>query len=117
MQLLHDLGVRIAMDDFGIGYSSLSYLRNFPFDKIKIDRSFIQDIEHQANSRAIVRAVVALGNSLGMTTTAEGIETEAQMEILRAEGCAEMQGYLFSPARPAAEIERLFLRRHGARSS
>lgn len=116
MRQLRELGVRIAMDDFGTGYSSLSYLRNFPFNKIKIDRDFIRDIARQESARSIVRAVIALGASLGMTTTAEGVETEEQLKILRAEGCTEMQGYLFSPARPAAEIERLFLRRTRRRS-
>jgi predicted signal transduction protein with EAL and GGDEF domain len=109
MRSLRELGVRIAMDDFGVGYSSLSYLRNFPFTKIKIDRSFVQDVVEQESARSIVRAVIALGASLGMTTTAEGIETQQQLDLLRAEGCDEMQGYLFSPARPAAEIGPLFL--------
>jgi EAL domain-containing protein (putative c-di-GMP-specific phosphodiesterase class I) len=110
MRQLRELGVRIVMDDFGTGYSSLSYLRNFPLNKIKIDRTFIKDVARQDSARAIVRAVVALGNSLGMTTTAEGIETEEQLAILRSEGCVEMQGHLFSPARPATEIASLFLR-------
>ncbi len=95
------------MDDFGTGYSSLSYLRKFPFDKIKIDQSFIRDMSGSDDSLAIVRAVVAMGNSLGMTTTAEGVETPGQLEQLKLEGCTEVQGYLFSAPRPAAEIRRL----------
>ncbi len=93
---LRGLGVRIAMDDFGTGYSSLGYLRSFPFDKIKIDQSFIRDLDSKPDSRAIVRAIIGLGRSLGMRTTAEGVETRPVLDILRAEGCAEAQGYLFS---------------------
>src|SRR5262245_21426871 len=102
---LQDLGVRIAMDDFGIGYSSLSYLRSFPFSKIKIDRSFID--ESSIDSLIIVQAVVSLASGLNMTTTAEGVETERQLEVIRAAGCTEMQGYLFSPPRPVGEILRI----------
>jgi diguanylate cyclase (GGDEF)-like protein len=91
-----DLGITIAMDDFGTGYSSLSYLRSFPFDKIKIDRSFVQDMAGTAESSAIVRAVAALGASLGLTTTAEGVETKEQLESVRRQGCLEVQGYYFS---------------------
>jgi len=93
---LRGLGVRIAMDDFGTGYASLGYLRSFPFDKIKIDQSFIRDLDSKPDSRAIVRAIVGLGRSLGMRTTAEGVETRAILDILRTEGCTEAQGYLFS---------------------
>ena len=100
---LRDMGVSISMDDFGTGYSSLSYLRSFPFNKIKIDQSFIRDVSRHEDSKAIVRAVVALGNSLGMKTTAEGVETADQLAQLRLEGCTEVQGYLFSkPASAAA---------------
>jgi diguanylate cyclase (GGDEF)-like protein/PAS domain S-box-containing protein len=101
---LRELGVRISMDDFGTGYSSLGYLRKFPFDKIKIDQSFIHDLSDKPDSVAIVRAVTGLGSSLGMCTTAEGVETEEQLERLRSEGCTEVQGYLFSRPKPAAEI-------------
>ncbi|MCK9908970.1 EAL domain-containing protein [Microbacteriaceae bacterium K1510] len=104
---LRDLGVRIAMDDFGTGYSSLSYLRSFPFDKIKIDQSFIRDLPLREDSVAIVRAVVGLSSSLGITTTAEGVETKDQLASLASEGCNEFQGFLFSRPKPAAEIERL----------
>jgi diguanylate cyclase (GGDEF)-like protein/PAS domain S-box-containing protein len=109
---LRALGVRIAMDDFGTGYSSLSYLQSFPFDRIKIDRSFVKDIADRVGSLNIVRAVAAMANGLGMTTTAEGVETEEQLETVKAEGCTEMQGFLFSQPMPAEEVDR-FLRRHG----
>jgi diguanylate cyclase (GGDEF)-like protein/PAS domain S-box-containing protein len=104
---LRDLGVCVAMDDFGTGYSSLSYLRSFPFDKIKIDQSFIKDLASRADSMAIVRAVTGLGKSLGILTTAEGVETEEQLALLRLEGCSEVQGYLMSRPRPAAEVENM----------
>jgi diguanylate cyclase (GGDEF)-like protein len=98
------LGARICMDDFGTGYSSLSYLRSFPFDKIKIDRSFIRELGKENDCVAIIRAVMRLGSSLGMITTAEGVETEQQLEILRSEGCMQAQGYLFSRPKPVSEI-------------
>ncbi len=104
---LRDLGIRIAMDDFGTGYSSLGYLRSFPFDRIKIDQSFIRDLPGKGDSLAIVRAVVGLSSSLGIKTTAEGVETKEQLASLTAEGCGEFQGFLFSQPRPAAEVERL----------
>jgi EAL domain-containing protein (putative c-di-GMP-specific phosphodiesterase class I) len=104
LHALRAFGVRISMDDFGTGYSSLSYLRSFPFDKIKIDRSFVHDLEANMDSQAIVRAIVSLGTSLGITITAEGVETESDLKQLQAEGCNEGQGYLFSKARPASEI-------------
>ncbi|MGA3301666.1 MAG: EAL domain-containing protein [Methylovirgula sp.] len=110
LKALRALGVRISMDDFGTGYSSLSYLRSFPFDKIKIDRSFVRDLSVNADSQAIVRAIVGLGKSLGMTITAEGIEEEAHVARLRAEGCNEGQGFLFSHARPANEVEAMLRR-------
>jgi EAL domain-containing protein (putative c-di-GMP-specific phosphodiesterase class I) len=107
---LRALGVRISMDDFGTGYSSLSYLRSFPFDKIKIDRSFIKDIERNRDSASIIRAIASLGASLGIETTAEGIETTEQMELVRRAGCTEMQGYLVSRPVPAAELGDLIAR-------
>ncbi len=106
---LRELGIRIAMDDFGTGYSSLSYLQSFPFDKIKIDRSFVKDIVESTGSQNIVRAIAALAQGLGITATAEGVETEEQLERIRAEGCNEMQGFLFGVPMPAQDIERLFL--------
>jgi diguanylate cyclase (GGDEF)-like protein len=101
---LRDIGVRIAMDDFGTGYSSLSYLRSFPFDKIKIDRSFIEGISEENDCAAIVEAVIDMAQRLNMTTTAEGIETVEQREKVRELGCTELQGYLFSRPKPLAEI-------------
>ncbi len=105
---LRELGVNISMDDFGTGYSSLSYLRKFPFDKIKIDRSFISGLPDDAEAIAIVRAVAGLAASLDMTATAEGVETAAQLDMVRALGCVEMQGYLFSRPLPLAQIMPLF---------
>ena len=107
---LRALGVRIAMDDFGTGYSSLSYLRSFPFDKIKIDRSFIKDIDRNRDSAVIIKAIASLGHSLGIETTAEGIETAEQLELVRRAGCTEMQGYLASAPRPACEAADLIAR-------
>jgi diguanylate cyclase (GGDEF)-like protein len=104
---LRSLGVRISMDDFGTGYSSLSYLRSFPFDKIKIDRSFIRDLIEKPDTIAIIRAVTGLGQSFGMTTTAEGVETQVQLDQMRAEGCTEVQGYFYSKPMPAGEIAKL----------
>ena len=109
LAILHQLraiGVRIALDDFGTGFSSLSYLKRFPFDKIKIDRCFISDIEVDG-SAAIVQAVVNIAAASNMTTTAEGVETERQRDFLRQLGCTEMQGYLFSAPKPAAEVRKL----------
>jgi diguanylate cyclase (GGDEF)-like protein len=105
---LRKLGVRISMDDFGTGYSSLSHLRSFPFDKIKIDRSFVRDLASKGDSLALVKAVIGLGHSLGIATTAEGVETEAQLDMVRQQGCSEVQGFLFSPPLPAAAVTRLF---------
>ncbi len=104
---LREIGVRISMDDFGTGYSSLSYLRCFPFDKIKIDRSFVSELAERPDCVAIIRAVAGLGTSLGIATTAEGIETREQLDRVRAEGCTEVQGYLFSPPLPASELGQL----------
>jgi diguanylate cyclase (GGDEF)-like protein len=101
---LRAMGVRISLDDFGTGYSSLSYLRSFPFDKIKIDRSFVSELATREDSVAIIRAVTGLGRSLGIVTTAEGVENDAQLELLRREGCTQAQGYLFSKPRPACEV-------------
>ena|GEM_PF-583251 len=104
---LRALGVRISMDDFGTGYSSLSYLRSFPFDKIKIDRSFVHDLSDNKESRAIIRAVVGLGSSLGMSTTAEGVETREELDYMKRQGCTEAQGYFFSKPCPAKEVNAL----------
>jgi len=110
---LRKLGVRIALDDFGTGYSSLSYLQRFPFDKIKIDRSFIRDIAGPGASSSIVQAVVNIAAASDMTTTAEGVETEHQRNLLYILGCTEMQGYLFSPAISAVAVRRLLLSHRG----
>jgi len=107
-QLRH-LGVKIVMDDFGTGYSSLNYLRRFRFDKIKIDRSFVRDLADRGSlSGVIIEAVVRLARALDVTTTAEGVETVEQLDIIRAAGVTQMQGFLYSPARPRDEIDALF---------
>ena len=102
---IRDLGVKIVMDDFGTGYSSLSYLRAFPFDKIKIDRCFVTDLAEKSDSQAIVSAVIKLAEELGMCTLAEGVENIEQLERLRRTGCEQVQGFLFSRARPGSELE------------
>jgi diguanylate cyclase (GGDEF)-like protein len=109
------LGVQISMDDFGTGYSSLSYLRSFPFDKVKIDRSFIKDLPNDKNAMAIIRAIVGLGETFGMTVTAEGVETNEQAVLLALEDCTHLQGYLFSKAVPAGDIPTLIEHFSGAR--
>ena len=101
---LRKLGVRIALDDFGTGYSSLSYLRSFPFDKLKIDQSFVRDLTAGGNANAVIRAITTLADALGMETLAEGVEEEAQAEILRQEGCRQIQGYLLSKPINAAAV-------------
>ena len=111
LRKLQNFGIRIALDDFGTGYSSLSYLRSFPFDKIKIDRSFINGLsDGSTEAVAIVRAMTQIGLSLGMSTTAEGVETAAQRDIVRAAGCTEVQGYLNSLPKPAHEIAKMIAR-------
>jgi EAL domain-containing protein (putative c-di-GMP-specific phosphodiesterase class I) len=105
---LRNLGVRIALDDFGTGYSSLSYLRSFPFDKVKIDRSFVNDLGRAGNAHAVVRAITTLADALGMDTLAEGVESKEQLEVLCAEGCGNIQGYLFGKPMSASEVEDLF---------
>jgi diguanylate cyclase (GGDEF)-like protein len=113
LHALRALGVRIALDDFGTGYSSLSYLRSFPFDKIKMDRAFVREVDANRDAQAIIRSIVSLGMGLGVTITAEGVETEAELSCLRAEGCHEGQGFLFSRARPHAEIVALLQAQRG----
>ena len=111
LQRLKALGVQISMDDFGTGYSSLSYFRMFPFDKVKIDRSFVQEITASPQSLAIVRSVIGLGRGLGMPVVAEGVETAEQLEALRAEGCDQVQGYLISRPNPIGYFEGVVLKR------
>jgi len=110
LQRLKQLGVRVSMDDFGTGYSSLGSLRKFPFDKIKIDQAFVRELTADSESVAIVRAIVALCRALGMTTTAEGVETKDQLAIVTREGCDEAQGYLLSQPRPAEDIPEMLQR-------
>ena len=110
LRQIKDLGVEIAMDDFGTGYSSLSYLRSFPFDKVKIDQSFVRDLPRDASALAIVRAIVALSVTFGMSVTAEGVETAAQAEQLERERCTYLQGYLFSKPVPFANVPALIER-------
>ena len=107
-QQLRAIGVRISVDDFGTGYSSLSYLRSFAFDRIKIDQSFVQDVSRRQDSLAVISAVIGLGRSLGLATTAEGVETESQLTMVREQGCTEVQGFLFSPPLSASAVTRLF---------
>ena len=114
LHALRMLGVGISMDDFGTGYSSLSYLRSFPFSKIKIDKSFIGGLSDNSESQAIVRAIVGLGTSLGISVTAERIEEKADLDHLRHAGCDQGQGYYFSRAMPAREVLEMFARRNAA---
>jgi EAL domain-containing protein (putative c-di-GMP-specific phosphodiesterase class I) len=107
---LRELGAHIVMDDFGIGYSSLAYLRSFPFDKVKIDKSFVQEIGHKSDAMAIIRAVSGLCSSLGIASTAEGVETAEQLRLVTAEDCTEVQGYLFSRPIPGGQIPQLLQR-------
>jgi diguanylate cyclase (GGDEF)-like protein/PAS domain S-box-containing protein len=107
LRQLRAMGISVALDDFGTGYSSLSYLRSFPFNKIKIDQSFVRDLTTNKESMSIIRAVTGLGQSLGMMTIAEGVETQQQLDRLREEGCSEVQGYFFSRPRPAGEVPLL----------
>jgi len=107
VQELRTLGIQISMDDFGTGYSSLGYLQSFPFDKIKIDRSFVSNLKRGAGALAILKAITTLAESLGVVTIAEGVETREELEKVRGQGCAQAQGYLFSPPRPADEVARM----------
>jgi EAL domain-containing protein (putative c-di-GMP-specific phosphodiesterase class I) len=110
LDALRALGVRLALDDFGTGYSSLNYLQKFPFDRLKIDRSFVASLGKAGNSGAIVQSIVTLGHALGMKVLAEGVEYEEQRVLLRLAGCDEMQGYLFATPQPAAHIDQILAR-------
>ncbi|EJC78633.1 diguanylate cyclase (GGDEF) domain-containing protein [Rhizobium leguminosarum bv. trifolii WSM2297] len=115
LHALKERGIRISMDDFGTGYSSLSYLSSFPFDKIKIDKSFVNDIVDNKEAHAIMHAIILLGDALGMRVTVEGVETAAQLALLECEECDEIQGYHISPPRPARDVPRLLsLPKNGA---
>ena len=108
LRQLHDLGLSIALDDFGTGYSSLSYLRSFPFDVIKIDRLFISELTTRDDCAAIVAAIVSLADRLGMTTTAEGVETNEQVRLVRELGCTSIQGYLLGRPQPICRAVEYF---------
>ena len=110
---LKNLGIHIALDDFGTGYSSLNYLKNFPLDRLKIDRHFIQDMSRRADDASIVEVIISIAHTLGLHVTAEGVETNAQLDFLRDNRCDEVQGYLFNRALPAAEIPALFSQPEG----
>jgi diguanylate cyclase len=106
LQSLESYGVRIAVDDFGTGYSSLAYLSRFPIDSLKIDRAFVRDAGSNPEDRAIIQTIIQLAHSLGLTVVAEGVETESQMQLLKAQGCDEIQGFLISRPLTAREIEK-----------
>jgi EAL domain-containing protein (putative c-di-GMP-specific phosphodiesterase class I) len=110
---LHSLGIRIVMDDFGTGFSSLNYLRSFPFDKIKIDQTFVRDMAKGRDSVAIIKCIIDLGRALHIDVVAEGVETEEQLEMLISEGCTEMQGYYFSKPAPIENFEKILTERNG----
>ena len=111
LQNLRGIGVRVSLDDFGTGYASLGYLRSFPFDKIKIDQSFVRGNPNDAVNQAFVRTIASLGHSLGMATVAEGVETEEQMARVACEGCTDVQGYLISRPMPPEQIDSFLLSR------
>jgi EAL domain-containing protein (putative c-di-GMP-specific phosphodiesterase class I) len=104
MQRINDLGVEVALDDFGTGYASLTHLKAFPIDRLKVDRSFVQDMHENNDSLSIVQAIVQLGQGLGLRVTAEGVENYDQFVLLQSMGCGSFQGFYFSPPRPAEEI-------------
>jgi EAL domain-containing protein (putative c-di-GMP-specific phosphodiesterase class I) len=117
LKAIGELGVRFAIDDFGTGYSSLAYLRNLPIDKLKIDRSFLRAIDAQAADEAIVRAIIALAATLGISVAAEGVESAAQLERLLALGCEEWQGHYFSAPLDAAGFEEILSESFSARTA
>ncbi|HKE94420.1 MAG TPA: EAL domain-containing protein, partial [Povalibacter sp.] len=110
---LNDLGVQISLDDFGTGYSSLSYLKRLPVDRLKVDRSFVQDIVTDADDATIVRTIIALGHNLGLRVVAEGVETEQQLEFLRSNHCDELQGYYFATPMAVSDFARTVFGNNG----
>jgi EAL domain-containing protein (putative c-di-GMP-specific phosphodiesterase class I) len=113
LKRLKQLGVRLVMDDFGTGYSSLSYIRRFPLDVIKIDKSLVTDIEHDEEGAMITRAIITMCQSLRKTVVAEGVETQAQFDFLRWQGCDEFQGYLMAKPMPAQQFVEVLLDGNG----
>lgn len=110
LHAIKKLGVGLALDDFGSGYSSLGSLRSLPLDRLKIDRSFIQDVQEEGGGRSLITAIIALGNTLGLEVIAEGVETEGQLDILRDAGCDEVQGFLFGKPMIAADLDKIYPR-------
>jgi EAL domain-containing protein (putative c-di-GMP-specific phosphodiesterase class I) len=117
LHALRAMGLHLSVDDFGTGYSSFSYLKHFPLDTLKIDRAFIRDITSDPDAAAISTAIIALGHALGLTVTAEGVETAAHVTLLREQGCDEMQGYFFSRPVTADRFAELLVKRNGAKPS
>ena len=111
------MGIQISLDDFGTGYSSLGYFRNFQFDKVKIDKSFVSDIATNENARAIVRSIIDLGRHLGLVVVAEGVETAEQLDALRADGCTQVQGFLISRPNPIHYFDGIVIDRAARRQA
>jgi len=109
MNILKENGVQFSMDDFGTGYSSLQYLRQLPLNQLKIDQSFVRDLEHDEQDRSIVKTIIAMGNGLGLDVIAEGVENTQQKDILFGYGCSSYQGYLFAKPLPIAKLEEQLL--------
>jgi EAL domain-containing protein (putative c-di-GMP-specific phosphodiesterase class I) len=105
LRTLHEMGVRLSVDDFGTGYSSLGYLKRLPVSELKLDKSFVSDLEHEASDRALADAVIGIGQALGLQVVAEGVETPGQRDWLARAGCDLAQGFLFTKALPAAELQ------------
>ena len=117
LEALRERGIKIALDDFGTGYSSLSFLRTLPFDRVKIDRSFVQDLDIKPEASVIVRAIVEMSRNLGAAVTAEGVETDEQIALLRAAGCFELQGYRISRPCAAVDLQGWIAASHGPYSA